>query len=175
MYLLNKMKKYTVYLLVLGMISCFDHSLSKNKELTEEDIDHKLNQWHLAAANANLEAYMGFMDSTCVYLGTDATEYWTKKEFESFCTPYFERGQTWEFVAVERNVYLSKDQEVAWFDEVLNGHMGLCRGSGALIKRGSEWKLTQYVLSVLVPNEKMGEIIEIKSDWDHNYILEHRK
>jgi hypothetical protein len=43
---------------------------------------------------------------------------------------------------------LTKQEKTAWFDELLNTQMKICRGSGVLVKKiGQEWKIKQYVLS----------------------------
>jgi hypothetical protein len=41
--------------------------------------------------------------------------------------------------------------------------MKICRGSGVLVKQNDEWKVQQYVLSMTIPNEKIGDILKIKS------------
>jgi hypothetical protein len=43
--------------------------------------------------------------------------------------------------------------KTAWFDELLNTQMKICRGSGVLVKIGQEWKIKQYVLSMTIPND----------------------
>ena len=55
-------------------------------------IDSMLDEWHLAAANADFDAYFGLMTDDGVFLGTDATENWQNAEFRTFSKPYFERG-----------------------------------------------------------------------------------
>jgi hypothetical protein len=39
--------------------------------------------------------------------------------------------------------------------------MGTCRGSGILEKSGTQWKISQYHLSVTVPNEIIGDFIKL--------------
>lgn len=130
------------------------------------EIDSLLSYWHKDVADANFESYFGFMDSTSVFIGTDAAETWTKKEFQTFCKPYFDKENTWTFKALERNIYLSQSEEVAWFDEILDTWMGLCRGSGVLELSNSKWKLKHYVLSVTVPNQDIKEVIKAKYNND---------
>jgi hypothetical protein len=52
---------------------------------------------------------------------------------------------------------------MAWFDELLNTQMKICRGSGVMIKIGNDWKIQQYVLSMTIPNENTNEIVKIKT------------
>ena len=129
-------------------------------------IDSMLDEWHLAAANADFDAYFGLMTDDGVFLGTDATENWQNAEFRTFSKPYFERGKAWSFAAVERNIYLDANGETAWFDEVLDTQMKLCRGSGVVKKIGDEWKVAHYVLSIAVPNENVKALVAIKKDRD---------
>lgn len=53
----------------------------------------------------------------------------------------------------------SSDAAFAWFDELLDSEKyGLCRGTGVMRKIGGEWKITQYHLTVPVPNELMEQV-----------------
>jgi len=50
---------------------------------------------------------------------------------------------------------------LAWFDELLNTEMKICRGSGVLVKTGNEWKIKHYVLSITIPNANIKEVVKI--------------
>lgn len=128
-----------------------------------EKISTILDNWHLAASNANFNDYMNAMTDDAIYIGTDATENWNKKEFMAFAKPYFDRGKAWSFTKLERHFYISKDKKTAWFDELLNTQMKICRGSGILVKVGKTWKIQHYVLSMTVPNDNSGSVISIKT------------
>ena len=125
-------------------------------------IAEMLDNWHQAAANAKFDDYMNAMTSDAIYIGTDATENWNKKDFMTFAKPYFDKGKAWSFIALKRNVYIAKDQNVAWFDELLETQMKICRGSGVLVKVGKEWKIQHYVLSMTIPNDNTNEVIKLK-------------
>lgn len=118
-----------------------------------------LDDWHRAAAAADEPRYFGHFTADAVFLGTDATERWTRDEFRAWAKPYFSRGKAWSFKAVSRHITLSKDGTMAWFDEALDTpNLGPSRGSGVLVKEGSTWKIAQYNLSVPIPNDLMGEV-----------------
>ena len=110
-----------------------------------------LDRWHHAAAEADHDAYIGAMTANGVYIGTDATERWTTAEFSTWSKPWFDRKRTWNFRAVDRHIDLASDNLTAWFDELLDTQMGLCRGSGVLVKQAGAWKIAQYVLSPPFP------------------------
>jgi SnoaL-like domain len=129
----------------------------------KEQIIKTLDNWHLAASQARFEDYMNAMTNDAVYIGTDATENWNKTEFMAFAKPYFDKGKAWSFTALERHIYFSKDQKTAWFDELLNTQMKICRGSGVLVKIGKEWKIQHYVLSMTIPNNNSSEVIKTKT------------
>ena len=80
----------------------------------------------------------------------------------AFAKPYFDKGKAWSFTALERHVYLDKSGKTAWFDELLNTQMKICRGSGVLEKIKGEWKIKHYVLSMTIPNDNTNEVIKIK-------------
>ena len=140
--------------------------LSAQKETERETIDSVLDNWHRAAAEADFESYFGAMTDNAVFIGTDATENWSKAEFMEFSKPYFDRGKAWNFKAVERHIYVSDEGTIAWFDELLDTWMELCRGSGVLLKENGEWKIGHYVLSIAVPNEQVEALIPLKAAQD---------
>jgi ketosteroid isomerase-like protein len=118
-----------------------------------------LDEWHLAAAKADAELYFSLMAPGAVFLGTDATERWTKEEFRTWAEPYFKKGKAWTFKAVQRHVSYSSDGNTAWFDEELDTpNLGPARGSGVLVKSGKAWRITQYNLSVPIPNPLMKQV-----------------
>lgn len=124
------------------------------------------------AAKADFKNYFALFADESTYIGTDATEVWDKKQFMDYAKPYFDKGKAWNFKSLKRNIYFSKDGTYAWFDEILDTQMKICRGSGVLEKIGGKWKIRQYVLSATVPNEVMSEVIKTKSPIEDALISE---
>lgn len=139
-----------------------------------QNISKLIDDWHQSAATANFEAYFGKMTSDAVFIGTDASENWQLDAFKAFSKPYFDKGKAWSFSAVERNIYIDPSQQLAWFDELLDTWMGICRGSGVVRNENGNWKIAHYVLSATVPNDDMGQLIEIKKEKDSLQILQLR-
>lgn len=127
----------------------------------ENDVNQVLDDWHRAAAEANFNRYFGYFASdTAIFMGTDATERWTVEEFKPWAKPYFDRGKAWTFTPVERYVYFSADNEVAWFDETLDTpNLGPSRGSGVLSKTEDGWRIAHYNLSIPIPNEIVDHVV----------------
>jgi hypothetical protein len=168
------MKKILFFAVTLLLFSSFSsYTNSENKE--QEQITIVLDNWHKAAADANAKLYFGALTEDAVFIGTDATENWNKKEFEAFAKPFFDKGKAWDFKPLERHVYLSKDQKTAWFDELLDTWMKVCRGSGVMVKVGNEWKIQHYVLSMTVPNENTNEVIKIKASIEDAFVQKLKK
>jgi ketosteroid isomerase-like protein len=163
--------KRNILMLGLLMVSMtlFAQNTEKNK------INDVLDSWHLAAANADFEAYFDKMTKDGVFLGTDAMENWQNDEFRSFSKPYFDKGKAWSFTAVQRNIYLDASENFAWFDELLDTQMKICRGSGVLKKVNGQWKIAHYVLSIAVPNENVDELVQIKEEKDNALLQELKK
>ena len=153
------MKIYSLFLLLLFMGSC--KPLQPNTADLNQ-VNQFLDEWHLAASNADYNRYFDAFASDGIFVGTDATEHWTKQEFQVFAKPFFDHGKAWDFKAVERHLYFSKDQKTVWFDELLSTWMKGCRGSGVLVKTAGVWKIKHYVLSMTVPNEHTNAVIQIK-------------
>jgi beta-lactamase class D len=49
--------------------------------------------------------------------------------------------------------------------------MGVCRGSGVLVKKDGTWKIAQYVLSATIPNEKMKQVTALKCATDSALVM----
>lgn len=154
------MKKY----LFTSLIILFFNVI--NSQELNEQINNMLDQWHKDAAESNFDAYFNKMSDNGVFIGTDALENWTVAEFKEFTKPFFVEKNTWDFKTLERNIYFSPDNSMIWFDELLDTWMGICRGSGILIKDENNWKIAHYVLSVSIPNENIKEVIAIKEEND---------
>ncbi|MBM3935836.1 MAG: nuclear transport factor 2 family protein [Sphingomonadales bacterium] len=129
-----------------------------------------LDRYHEAAAKAQFQEYFQCMDDSSVFVGTDAGEHWTKAEFMAYAQPHFERGKAWNMQAVTRLFHFTADSSVAWFEELLDTRMKLCRGSGVMTFANGSWKIQQYVLSATVPNEIMGDLIRLKSAKDDSLL-----
>lgn len=131
-----------------------------------QSINDFINQWHRAAAEANHQVFFGSLTENSIYIGTDATERWTKAEFMTFAKPYFDRGRAWDFKPYERDVHVTSNGKVAWFSELLTTWMGVCRGSGILEKTKNGWKISQYHLSVTVPNDAIRDFIKLIDNFE---------
>jgi ketosteroid isomerase-like protein len=135
-----------------------------NAQNTEKDkINQTLDTWHKAAADVKFDNYFNAMADDAIYIGTDATENWTKPDFKVWAKPYFDKGTTWNFTALERHIFFDKSGKVAWFDELLNTQMKICRGSGVLVKVGKDWKIQHYVLSMTIPNDEVDAVVKVKA------------
>jgi ketosteroid isomerase-like protein len=124
------------------------------------DVSGALDAFHAAAARADEAAYFALLAPNGVFLGTDATERWDKAAFQAFAHPYFAKGKAWTFTPRGRHIDFSRDGRVAWFDELLDSaSYGECRGSGALEKTDGGWKITQYNLSIPMPNDLAKDLV----------------
>lgn len=162
------MKKLFLFLSIvsIGTTAYFAYKAPVNTADEKKNINILLDDWHAAAAKGDYQDYFGKIAEDGRYIGTDATENWDKKAFAAFSKPYFDRGKAWDFKAVERNIYFSKNGKTAWFDELLDTWMKGCRGSGVLEKEGREWKIKHYVLSMTVPNEVTNEVLPLKGKYE---------
>ena len=160
------MKKIISIFLLSFLI--FSIPLSAKKKDFYENVKKKnvglvLDNLNEYAAKADFKNYFALFADESTYIGTDATEVWDKKQFMDYAKPHFDKGQGWSFKSLKRNIYCSKDGNYAWFDEVLDTQMKICRGSGVLQKIGGKWKIKQYVLSATIPNEVIDEVTKVKS------------
>ena len=112
-----------------------------------------------AADKADEARYFALYTHDAVFLGTDGTERWDLPAFRAFAHPHFAKGKAWSFRSVRRAITLSDDGNIAWFDESLaTPNLGPSRGSGVLVKRPGGWKIAQYNLAIVIPNEKLDAV-----------------
>jgi hypothetical protein len=168
------MKNSIVLILLFNfIISCnFKEEKPSLVNVDEEktQINNILDAWHNSAAEANFEAYFDAMSTESVFIGTDAAEVWNLQQFKDFSKPFFDKGKAWSFKAIDRNVYLDDDGKIAWFDELLDTWMGVCRGSGVLKKTSNSWEIEQYVLSLTIPNDNIDAVIAVNKKKDSLFL-----
>lgn len=133
---------------------------------THQDIHQFIDRWHQAAAEANADVFFSSMSEQSIYMGTADHERWTKTQFIRFAKPYFDKGKAWDFKPYDRDLHVTSDGNIVWFSELLSTWMGVCRGSGILIKTSEGWKFEQYHLSVTVPNEIIGDFIKLVENYN---------
>jgi len=148
---------------------CAGHLIAQ--ENNKEELNELINKWHKAASEADYETYFGILAEDGVFIGTDASENWQNHDFRTFSKPYFDRGKAWSFTTIERNIYISESENFAWFDELLDTRMEICRGSGVLSKEDGKWRIKHYVLSITIPNENVEEVSALKKEKDSLFIL----
>ena len=141
-------------------ISQLTDTRRKDNCTTEDDerkkIDSLINLWHRAAATADEDAFFGFMTKEAIYIGTDSTERWRRDELREWSKVYFDKNSAWDFTPLSRNITFGSP-DIAWFDELLDTWMGVCRSTGVLEKIEGEWKLVHYQLSLTLPNDKLDD------------------
>jgi hypothetical protein len=163
------------FILFISLVSCkqkssnnypikFDSGIAKNQ------INLMLDSFNQSAAKADFKSYFNFYADDAIFTGTDATERWNKKEFMNYAKPLFDKRKAWSFKSMERHIYFDKTGKTAWFDELLNTQMKICRGSGVLVKEGNSWKLKQYILSATIPNPIMNDVVKMKSTMEDSLI-----
>lgn len=167
------MKNY-ISLGLYALIFLFSNSLSAQKGFYEnvqkKNVSKVLDDLNAFAAATDYKNYFDLYAEESTFIGTDATEIWNKKEFMVWAKPFFDKGKAWNFTSLKRNITFSKDGKYAWFDELLDTQMKICRGSGVLEKIGDKWKIRQYVLSMTVPNDVSDDVTKIKSPIEDDLI-----
>jgi len=113
-----------------------------------------LDTLHEAASEADFDRYFSLYANEAVFLGTDATERWTREEFMDYARVPFDTGTGWTYHMLERHIAIAPGGRTAWFDERLeNAGLGETRGSGVLVMEDGRWKIAQYNLTIPIPNE----------------------
>jgi hypothetical protein len=162
---------FRIYLLfVISIISASCRNNSGSMEDDKKQIAAMLDSFNLEAARADYTGYFNNYTSDAIFIGTDPTERWNKEQFMVWVKPYFDRGKAWNFKSIDRHIYMDENKNTAWFDELLNTQMKICRGSGVVVKKGNEWKIQQYVLSMTMPNNQINEALKLKTPMEDSII-----
>lgn len=152
----NRMPKFSCFCLILLL------SFPAWADSPRQAVEQVLNGFHEAAAQADGERYFDYFAPDGVFLGTDITERWNVDQFKSYAMPYFRKGQGWTYTPQERHVTFSTDGNTAWFDETLKSeNYGATRGSGVLVRLDGQWKVSQYHLTVPIPNALLERVVEM--------------
>ncbi|MDA0279776.1 MAG: nuclear transport factor 2 family protein [Proteobacteria bacterium] len=134
-------------LLSFTLFSCAQNSQSQQSDIAA--INKVLDGYHQAAANGEWDIYFDLMSDDGVFIGIDAQERWVKAEFRQ----YSSGSNGWVYAPQQRNVNITPDGLSAWFDEaLLSQSYGSSRGSGVLIRTAQGWKISQYHLTLPIPN-----------------------
>lgn len=167
----------TLAALAIGLLSgCSSSGWHRDRRVPqpspEEQAAATLDAFHRAAARADEVTYFDLLTEDAVFLGTDPAERWDKHAFRDWSAEYFARDSAWTYEAIERHVTIGPRAEVAWFDEVVrNATYGDLRGTGVLVRdpasgagtRERAWKISQYNLTFLVPNDLAPRFLELIS------------
>lgn len=120
-------------------------------------INSVLDRFHRAAAAGDWTNYFDLMSDDGVFIGTDAGERWTKTEFQTYAS----RSRGWVYMPEIRHINLTPDGNTAWFDEILDSaSYGTSRGTGVLINTPSGWKVSQYHLTLPIPNGLIRDLTD---------------
>lgn len=157
---------------VIGLLSLLTlATAAEDPGETEVAVGRVLDSLHRAASQADGELYFSLFVEDAVFLGTDISERWSIEEFKAFAEPYFSQGRGWTYDVKQRFVGIAADGATAWFDEVLsNDSYGTCRGTGVLVATSAGWRISQYSLSIPIPNELARDVVrsirELDADGD---------
>lgn len=128
---------------------------------TEQEVNNTLDSFHQAASDANGNLYFSLLTSDSVFIGTDAKERWSKKQFKDYALPIFATGKGWTYIPRERHIQFSTNGNTAWFDELLDHkEYGESRGTGVIVKTPDGWKIMQYHLTFPIPNEIVDDVLD---------------
>ena len=143
------------FLFLSGIVSCSQTATSQESSI--DAINRVLDGYHAAAAAGDWETYFDLMSEDGVFIGTDASERWTKPQFRQ----YSSGSNGWVYTPQRRNINLTPDGASAWFDEaLLSQSFGTSRGTGVLIRTANGWKISQYHLTLPIPNGMVRDITD---------------
>tara|TARA_R110002073_G_scaffold41822_3_gene117902 strand:+ start:475 stop:957 length:483 start_codon:yes stop_codon:yes gene_type:complete len=151
------MMKHALILILLStsLLSCVRNDQSQQTDI--ESINRVLDSYHAAATSGDWDTYFNLMSEDGVFIGTDARERWAKQEFRQ----YSSGSNGWVYTPQSRNINITPDGASAWFDEaLLSQSYGSSRGTGVLIRTTAGWKISQYHLTLPIPNGMVRDVTD---------------
>ena len=150
------MKNISLLIIItFTLLSCAQNSQPQQSDIAA--INKVLDGYHRAAANGEWDTYFDLMSDDGVFIGTDAQERWVKQEFRQ----YSSGSDGWVYTPLKRNINITPDGLSAWFDEaLLSESFGSSRGTGVLIRTTQGWKISQYHLTLPIPNPLVRDITD---------------
>jgi hypothetical protein len=128
----------------------------------EQTIAAMLDDWYDAADKGDGGRYFSHFTEDAVFMGTDPDERWALPEFRAHFESRFDGHNAWTYVASERHISFSQDHRTGWFDEKLvSPKYGKLRGTGVVIKLNGVWKIKQYSLTFLIPNDSLQSFVDL--------------
>ena len=128
------------------------------------DVARTLDALHERASEADEAAYFSLFAPNALFVGTDATEAWSLEQFRAYTHERFATGTGWTYHPNkgDRKISFASDGRTAWFYESLtHERYGQVRGSGVVVFLNGQWRISQYVLSFPIPNEKTQEVVQL--------------
>lgn len=127
---------------------------------SRQSIVELLTQFRSAAKNADQAQYFGCLAKDGIFFGTDGNERWTFESLKTFLEPYFARGVGWEHQVKQRQVYVGPNDQLGWFEEhSFRENVGPMRTTGVVKKTDEGWKIVQYHVAIVIPNEAVEEVV----------------
>ena len=146
---------------LLAALVIFAPAKASPQAEAQAEAEAVLDSLHRYASEAALEPYLSLFTEDGVFLGTDRSERWPLAEFAPYVAARFATGTGWTYHPAQRQLAFSEDGTLAWFDEVVVGtRMGPCRGTGVLRKTAEGWRIAHYSLTLLVPNDLAGGVVD---------------
>lgn len=128
-------------------------------DTVKKQISETLDKFHQAASEADGTTYFSLLTPHATFIGTDAIETWTVDEFKAFAEPYFGEGRGWTYTKTFRRIDIAEHGKTAWFVEMLyNKTYGETRGTGVLELTPTGWRISQYHLTIPIPNDLAKEM-----------------
>ena len=126
---------------------------------THRAIDQALTDLYRSSAASDFDGYFGHFTGDAIFVGTDRRERYSIPQVMALVRPSFAAGRRPDTRPLARHFTVSEDQRWAWFDEDLRREsLAPMRSTGLLRRQGESWKLVQYTLSFMVPNELVGAL-----------------
>ncbi len=155
------------FLMVFGLVVGSANLVSAqangdDSKIAKQAITKLLGDFRDAAKKADGQAYFNCLAKDGIFFGTDGNERFTVDQLKAFVGPYFDRGIGWEHQINTRRVFVGPNNQVGWFEEqTTRQKVGPMRTTGVVKKTKQGWKIVQYNVAIVVPNDVIEDVVKI--------------
>jgi hypothetical protein len=127
--------------------------------------DNALDALYQAGTENDVTAFLALLSADAVFIGMDGSNRLQGQSLRRFLNERFSQQEGWGYLSRDRELRVSEDGSVAWFEESLE-HDALGRGwgSGVMINSSEGWKIAQYNLTVSASNDIATSVLPISQE-----------
>lgn len=154
------MSRGAIILIVMAVVAGCSNSADQTE--SKAQVAAALDALHRAESEADLDHFLAAFAGDAIFLGTDASEAWTKADLRRDLGQRFGSDGGWTFEVEDRVIGISDDGDSAWFKEIVHYIEGdyELRPTGTMVRRGGVWRIVHLHMGIPIPNDLHPALVQ---------------